>query len=369
MATQSTDADASAGSIEEHPPQPERPANRTVPDAVSRRFLRIDDRYFFPDRTLAFVDQGTRLKVRTHNLEVVHSVVAIMQARGWQVVRVTGTRDFRQKVWHEAGLQGIEVHGYAPSELEQLQLQHAIERPRRPSRDARDAPGTPSRSTDEHPSDERQPTPGGLRPAVTGVLLAHAAAPYQFDPTQRMSYYARVRTELGERTLWGADLERALAESRSGVRIGDEVVLRQRGARPVTVRVADRDAEGELRGDKKIVTQRMAWTVDKPEFLASLSRRAEILRSPDVHAGAVLAEYPDLAGPLAGLRLAEKYARRVTPFVDDQVRLVRAIRDKLADAIARGERITLPSQRMRSADSPHRARTAPNFNDPARDRV
>ena len=367
MATESRDADALAGSIEEHPPQPERQANRTVPDAVSRRFLRIDDRYFFPDRTLAFVDQGTRLKVRTHNLEVVHSVVAIMQARGWQVVRVTGTREFRQKVWHEAGLQDIKVQGYAPSELEQQQLRHAVERIRRVRHDAHETPAANAHSPDRQPSDERRPSPDGLRPPVTGVLLAHAAAPYRFDPTQRMSYYARVRTELGERTLWGADLERALAESRSDVRIGDEVVVRQRGARPVTVRVADRDGDGQLRGDKKIVTQRMAWTVDKPEFLEALSRKAEILRNPESQAGAVLAEYPDLAGPLAGLMLAERFARRVTHLVDDQVRLVRAIRDTLADAIARGERVTLPSQRTRPADFHHRARTAPNFDDPVRD--
>lgn len=367
MATESPDAGASAGSIEEHPPQPKRLANRTVPEAISRRFLRIDDRYFFPDRTLAFVDQGTRLKVRTHNLEVVHGVVAIMQARGWKVVRATGTREFREKVWHEAGVQGIEVQGYAPSELEQQQLRHAIERLRQPRGDGREALGTSARSTDGHPSEERRPAPDGLRPAVTGVLLAHAAAPYRFDPMQRMSYYARIRTELGERTLWGADLERALAESRSNVRIGDEVVLRQRGARPVTVRVADRDTEGRLRGDKKILTQRMAWTVDRPEFLASLSRKAEILRDPELLAGAVLAQYPDLAGPLAGLRLAEKFARRVTPVVDDQERLVRAIRDTLADAIARGERVTLPTRRMRPAGAPHRARTAPDFDDPARD--
>jgi hypothetical protein len=208
----------------------------------------------------------------------------------------------------------------------------------------------------------------GLRPAVKGVLLAHAAAPYRFDPSQRMSYYARVRTELGERTLWGADLERALAESRSGARIGDEVVIRQRGAKPVTVRVADRDGEGQLRGDKKVVMQRMAWAVDKPEYLESLRRKAEILRNVEGGEPAgVLAEHPDLAGPLAGLRLAEKFARHVTPLVDDQLRLVRAIRDTLADAIERGERVTLPSQRTRAPDPPLRARTAPTF-EPLRER-
>src|SRR6478752_1136595 len=108
------DSGGAAGMVEEQPPRPAAASNRVVPDAVARRFLRIDDRYFFPDRTLAFVDQGTRLKVRTHNLEVIHSVVAIMQARGWQVVQLKGTEAFRRALWREASLMGIEVRGYAP---------------------------------------------------------------------------------------------------------------------------------------------------------------------------------------------------------------------------------------------------------------
>src|SRR6478672_715540 len=91
MSNENADDPNTAGSVHEKPPNPGIPSNRIVPDAVAQRFLRIGDQYYFPDRTLAFADSGTRLKVRTHNLEVVHAVVAIMQARGWQQVRVTGT--------------------------------------------------------------------------------------------------------------------------------------------------------------------------------------------------------------------------------------------------------------------------------------
>ena len=128
MSTTQSDNDDpnAAGSVGEQPASPASASNRIVPDAVARRFLRIDDRYFFADRTLAFVDTGTRLKVRTHNLEVVHSIVAIMQARGWQTVSLKGTHEFRQKVWHEATLQGIGVHGYEPSALEMQQLQRCL---------------------------------------------------------------------------------------------------------------------------------------------------------------------------------------------------------------------------------------------------
>jgi hypothetical protein len=364
----SNDPDAAAGSVLEHPPHPGSPSNRMVPDAVTRRFLRIDDRYFFPDRTLAFVDHGTRLKVRTHNLEVVHSIVAIMQARGWQVVQLSGTEEFRRKVWHEASLQGIGVQGYEPTALELQQLERAKDQARASSEAGR-ADGAPAASVHAPtPADRRAPR-DGLRPPTTGVLLAHAAAPYQFDPMQRMSYYARVRTEVGERTLWGADLERALAESRSGAQIGDDVVLSQRGARPVTVRVPDRNEAGDLVGKKKIVTQRMGWTVEKVQYLEALNRKADIVRSGQMAASAVLTQHPDLAGVVVGLKLAEQFAQRLTPRPDDQARVVQAIRDHLANAVAQGERIRVPAQRMRPSPVHHRARAAPNIDDPAHTRL
>ncbi|MDM0030399.1 LPD7 domain-containing protein [Variovorax saccharolyticus] len=369
-------ADGAAGEAAEQPPRPGAASNRIVPDGVARRFLRIDDRYFFPDRTLAFIDQGTRLKVRTHNLEVVHSVVATLQARGWRVVQLKGTEVFRRAVWHEAGLQGIEARGYTPSEFERQQLKWA--RARRLPRT--DHPGPdPERgagrgvATAAQPAVEAamprgaRPTRDGLRPPVIGELLAHSAAPYHFDPGERMSYYARVRTSAGERTFWGADLERALAESRSGVQVGDAVTLRQRGARPVTVRVAQRNEAGELVGETRKTAQRMGWSIEKTAFVEALGRKAEVLRQGDMAPSALLAQYPDLAGALLGLRLAQQFARRLTPRADDQQRVVEAIRHRLADALERGERIAVPTPRApHSAHAPAhtRGRTVPRLRDP-----
>ena len=186
---------------------------------------------------------------------------------------------------------------------------------------------------------------------------------------QRMSYYARIQTEVGERTLWGTDLERAMVESRSGVRVGDEVVLSQRGARPVTVRVPDRNAEGELVGDKKQIAQRMAWNVEKTEYIESLERKAALLRNGAVAADAVLSQYPELAGAVAGMRLAEQFAQRLTPRADDQARVVHAIRSRLADAIAQGREVKLPPQRVRQAHVHHRGRSAPTLEDPGHSRA
>lgn len=334
------------GAVDVQPPHPSSASHRIVPEAVAGRFLRIDDRYFFPDRTLAFIDHGARLKVRTHNMEVVHSVVAIMEARGWRSVRVSGTTEFRQKLWQEATLRGIGVQGYDPDALEVQQVQRALDRqqtsklPPDPSLATPLIPPTlPAGERRPHADEKRQRPRDGQRPPIVGVLLAHAAAPYHFDADQRMSYYVRVRTEAGERTVWGADLERAVAESRSNVQPGDEVVLRQSGARPITVRVPERNSAGELVGERKLRTQRMGWTAEKVQFLAALDRKAELLRDTRNNTGDLLAEHPDLAGAVVGLKLAEQFARRLTSRHEDQARLIQAIRSGLADAVARGLQI------------------------------
>lgn len=59
-----------------------------------------------------------------------------------------------------------------------------------------------------------------------GRLLAHGRAPYRFDPAADPSYYIRLQTSYGRQVLWGTDLERAIRESRSHVKIGDAVGVR-----------------------------------------------------------------------------------------------------------------------------------------------
>src|SRR5439155_13511702 len=99
-----------------------------VPAFVTARFLRVGDEYYFPDRTLAFVDRGGKLKAHTHNAEVIRSLVAIAEARGWQAITVTGAEAFRRAIWREASLRGIEVHGYRATEVERAELQRATQR-------------------------------------------------------------------------------------------------------------------------------------------------------------------------------------------------------------------------------------------------
>lgn len=359
-----------AGSVQEDPPDPTRPAHRAVPAAIERRYLRIDDRYFFPDRSLAFIDEGSRITVRTHNQEVLHSVIAIAQARGWRVVALSGTEEFRRGMWREAALQGIDARGYVPTDLEMQQVQRALAHARGMAPRQGNEHGRESEHDDDHGSEgasarvdgvstrDRRPSPD-TRSSIKGVLLSAAAAPYRFDPAQRMSYYATIQTQTGERTVWGTDLERALAESVSQPRMGDAIVLSQRGTQPVTVRVPARNADGDLVGDRKIMAQRATWSAETQEYLETLARKAALVRSGALVSGAILSQYPDLTAAAAGLRLASQYVRRVTSDAGSQEQLLQVIRDRMAEAVEQGRRIRLP---LRRAPTPARSSAlAPSF--------
>ncbi|MDH6170017.1 hypothetical protein M2282_005187 [Variovorax boronicumulans] len=363
-----------------------------VPDAVERRYLRVDNRYFFPDRTLAFIDDGARIRVGTENREVLHGVVAIAEARGWRALTVRGTESFRQGMWREAALRGIEVQGYEPTEVEILQMRRAS-KPSQPSHEkgAAQAPATRTAPEErgaamardgsrgrgaahdaapdpaELPQDHRPRT--APRSTVRGMLVAAAAAPYQFDPAQRMSFYVRVRTETGDRTVWGADLERALAESASRPRIGDQVVLTRHGAHPVKVLVAQRNAQGEPTGDKRIVTQRAVWRIETPDYLRAMEERAMRIRSGETVSPEIRRQHPQLSAAAAGLALAEQYATRVTSDRDSQQRLLQLIRERIADALAQGHSIHLPDRRPCPTPVHVRRRTARDRGAPSPERV
>ena len=315
--------------------------------------------------------------MRTENREVLHSVVAIAEARGWRVIELKGTESFRQGMWREAALRGIEARGYEPDQVEIFQVQRALKQ-WRPSHETRrgprtqaaspdregareaSAPAEPAGHADGHPPEaarESRSLRDGPRPPVTGMLVAAAAAPYQFDPAQRMSFYVTIRTEVGDRTIWGADLERALAESTSQPRIGDPVVLTQHGTRPVNVRVPARNAEGELVGEKKIVAQRARWRIETLDHLRAMERRATLVRSGELLSDTALGQHPELATAAAGLKLAEQYAQRFTTDPASQQRLVQLIRERMADALEQGRSMHLPGRRLHPAPMQVRQRT------------
>ncbi|WP_233860052.1 LPD7 domain-containing protein [Paraburkholderia sp. HD33-4] len=112
-------------------------------------------------------------------------------------------------------------------------------------------------------------TPQGV---TLGELIAHGSAPFNHDPKHKDSYYATVRTQEGERTVWGLDLERAIAES--GVQIGQRIELEKGGSRQVTILQRQFDGRGREIDSKPVTSRRNEWLVWSPD-VAGLPTREQ----------------------------------------------------------------------------------------------
>lgn len=89
----------SAGFVQEHPlTRRARPTGACLRSS-SAGICAVDDRYFFPDRSQAFSAQGSRIKDRHHDGEVLHRIVAIAQACGWSIVAPSGIEEFCRDTW------------------------------------------------------------------------------------------------------------------------------------------------------------------------------------------------------------------------------------------------------------------------------
>lgn len=337
---------------------PER--QRLVPEHVRKRFVQVGKHYYFVDGARAFTDRGGRLTTPSENTEVIRSLVAIAEARGWSEITVRGTERFRKDAWFAARLAGLEVRGYRPTEFEQAHLVRTLSRDGRgtaqeaaaealsgPERRERREEYRGKRARDGG-DPARQGRQGGL---LTGKLVDHGRATYRHDPREPMSYFVKIETSRGDRTIWGVDLERAMKESLSAPQIGDEVGLRPVRQEAVKVRAHERDADGKIVAEKDLNTHRNRWIVEKRGFFDARAEAARTLRDTGVDAKQAVTRHPQLVGTYLQVHAAELAAKQFRD-PEDRERFVAQVRAALADAVARGE--PMPPVRLRES-APERA--------------
>jgi putative DNA primase/helicase len=304
-----------------------KPDGQAVPDHVRRRFVQVGRKYYFPDGARAFTDRGHRLTTASENTEVIKSLVDIAKSRGWEELVVHGSERFRREAWFAAKTAGIEVRGYRASEFEEGRLVRMLAE--RSSSERRAAP-LPERSAPRSPKTERE------SPHVSGTLLEHGRAPYKQDPKEPMSYFVRLRSEKGERTLWGVDLERAFKESYTQPKTGDVIGLVTSRKDPVKVKVTERDGAGHVSGEKSLETHRNRWLVEKQEFFEQRTRAAQTLLDTSVTAKQGVKSHPELVGTYLQVRAAELAAKTFKD-PENRKRFVDQVRSVLAQSVASGE--------------------------------
>jgi hypothetical protein len=321
----------------------------TVPEEVQRRFVQIKNRYYFPDGARAFTDRGTRLTTGSENTEVIRSLVQIAEARGWSEITVRGTERFRKEAWAAAHIAGIEVRGYRPTEIEQARLVRAK---------GRQGPGRVEDSILEGAQTAPPEKPGPPDRQVgdallTGQLVDHGRATYHHDRHAPMSYFVKLETSRGDRTIWGVDLERAFRESLTKPGIGDEVGLRTVRQDPVKVRRQDRDEAGEL-AEHDLETHRNRWVIEKRSFFEARAEAARTVRDTSINPKTAVKQHPELAGTYLQVHAAELAAKQMRD-PQDRALFVAKVRAALADGIARGE--PLAAVRLRERATTRSART------------
>lgn len=312
----------------------------TVPSSVLNRFLQEGNRFYFPDGHEAFQDRGRRLTTTSENTQVVYSLIEIARSRGWTEISVAGTERFRGEAWRQARLAGLNVRGYRPSDEERTQLIRAMARNREGPAEANE-----SRTSDPAPPNEPRASPESSPQRIQGKLLEHGKDFYRHDPNEQPSYFVRLETPEGKREIWGKDIQRAVTQSLSQPKVGDEVILQRTGRDPVTVKRQEKDEQGELR-EKEVGAFRNRWGFETREFLGQRQAAADVVRNVSVRPQEAVREHPELAGTYLNLRAAQLAARTLSDS-EDQRRFVEQVRLVLARDIERGE----PLRPVRLRDS------------------
>lgn len=258
------DPDATAHRQDSSASRPAEAAARArAASSVQRRYLVDGERYLSRQagNPVAFEDRGGRLRTTSDEPEVARSMMRLAFGQGWPRATLSGSASFRREAWLEASALGLATRGYEPRPADQARLREILEEVSRQTPAAagsRRAETTAVRATGPGVEDRASREDGRLvevlkaqmrargdgesaidraaalatqalrrERSVGGTVVEFGRAPYAFDPANSASFYVKLDTGRGERTVWGLELEGSLREARIGR--GDLTVLTNHG--------------------------------------------------------------------------------------------------------------------------------------------
>lgn len=220
------------------------------------------------------------------------------------------------------------------------------------------SPVAEANNSSDNPARRRQFNPRRGGQLLIGRLKDHGPANYQFRKEQDPSYYVRLLTSRGERTLWGKDLERAVREGETRPKPGDLIGARRIGREAVTLTTRQRDAEGRVIAQDEHHAHRTRWVVEKVAFFAERARLARRLRDEQQDTSEILREKPELRSTFLSVRAAEQFAARRILDPKDRERFLDLVKDAIASSVRKGE--PLPSVSLRSTPERHKPLQKPD---------
>lgn len=295
------------GTQDEGAEQPRLNQRRDAAESLRKRFIEAGEQFYYrtapgEPTKIAFTDHGKRLVTEHDDPSVIQGMVLRAKAKGWTSVRVNGTTEFKTEAWVRATIARLDVEGYTPRGIDLARAEDR--RDQRPVR-GKTAPQpferetSPDRATNDHVRKPDQTLSPGQQVAVTtleailkargdsptmiaaaikeakarlqgervvvGTVVDHGIDHYNHDVQNTKSYFVKIATDRGERTMWGVDLGRACEQGK--VQRGDAVALVQQAHEPVTVKAQEQDGSGTSIGATSQPATRNRWEVIKLDSL------------------------------------------------------------------------------------------------------
>ena len=120
----------------EKPQVPEDPSDIRATYYVKERWGK---RYHYADyqqKQLAITATPDAIRTKRDDRETVSAMLSLAEARGWDSVHASGTKDFRREVWIQGQVKGIAVSGYKATETDRQEVAKRLGQTPEPSKQA-----------------------------------------------------------------------------------------------------------------------------------------------------------------------------------------------------------------------------------------
>lgn len=114
--------------------------NYTTPESLQNRYITFEGRLLSPSRqyastdsyrTVLFTDKGNKLTTAKSDLQTVKDMLEVAKHKGWDSIKIKGSKEFKSLMFVMAESQGIRTSGYSPKPedlamVERLRQEYAL---------------------------------------------------------------------------------------------------------------------------------------------------------------------------------------------------------------------------------------------------
>ena len=101
-----------------------------IPENIKTRYHTVGGKFYSVSdhKTVLFEDKGKQLKTALSDPQTVKDMLEVVKAKGWDSIKLSGSKDFRQAMFIEAAAQAIRTSGYNPTAADLQRVEELRER-------------------------------------------------------------------------------------------------------------------------------------------------------------------------------------------------------------------------------------------------